>query len=101
MNKFRFAFVSRHTPTAEQMSLAEKAGIDLIPIGDMDAFSVTPEDIETHGDFAGVVVVHPAAALRLAPNFVIGVFENATRPVAGGKPTFYAKSLQVYDLSNR
>jgi hypothetical protein len=45
-----------------------------------------------------VVVVHPAAALGLAPYFEVGVFENEQRSEEGGKLTFFAKSLHIYDL---
>jgi len=48
--------------------------------------------------FEGAVVVHPAAALRLARCFIIGVFENANRAPAGEKPQFEAKALHLFDL---
>ena len=95
-NYFKFAFISRHTPTSEQIEIADKKGIELIPIGDRDAFTVTPGDISKAGDFDGVVVVHPAAALSLASEYTIGVFENAIRPAEGDRPTFYAKALHLY-----
>jgi hypothetical protein len=91
----RFAFISRHQPTAEQFALAEQNGIVLIPVGDMDAFTVNAADI---GDFEGVVVVHPAAAMRLSSKYIIAVFENGTRPEEGGKPSFFAKDLHIYDM---
>jgi hypothetical protein len=92
----QFAFISRHTPTSEQIKIAAEKGIELISIGDRDAFTVTPSDIENAGDFDGVVVVHPAAALSLISTFTIGVFENAIRPAEGDRPTFYAKALHLY-----
>jgi hypothetical protein len=94
----KFAFLTRHAPTAGQIAIAERAGIILEPIGDRDAFSVTVADIDAAGAFDGVVVVHPAAALRLASAFVIGVFENANRAHEGEKPSFEAVSLHLYDL---
>ena len=98
MNRNRtFAFISRHRPTAEQSALAAEQGIDLVPIGDADAFSVTKEFVDGNGDFQGVVVVHPAAALRLAPAFMVGVYENGHRPAEGDKPAFFAKALHVFD----
>ena len=96
--RFRFAFISRHTPTDEQFALAKMASIELIPVGDLEAFTVAPEDLEPFGQFDGAIVVHPAAAMRLAGDLIIGVYENASRTAEGGKPTFYAKSLQIYDL---
>jgi hypothetical protein len=94
----QFAFISRHTPTPEQVALAAAQEIELIPIGDTDAFSVQPGFVYEAGPFEGVVVVHPAAAMRLCSNFLIGVFENATRPGEGDKPQFVAKSLHIYDM---
>lgn len=94
----QFAFITRHNPTPEQQALAAEQGIELIAIGDADAFTVTPGFVYEQGDFEGVVVVHPAAALRLCSEFVVGVFENATRSGEGEKPGFFAKALHVYDL---
>jgi len=94
----KFAFISRHEPTPEQAVLAAEQGILLIPIGDCDAFNVTPSFVDEAGAFEGVVVVHPAAALRLAPTFIIGVFENGTRPGVGERPQFVAKALHLYNL---
>lgn len=93
----KFAFISRHEPTAEQRAMAADCDIELVSIGDRDAFSVTPADIEQAGDFDGVVVVHPAAAMRLAGQYQIGVFENANRAAPGERPTFTAIALWLYD----
>lgn len=95
----RFAFISRHVPTAGQLQLAADKGIILVQIGDRDAFTVTDTDLIDHDDgpFVGVVVVHPAAAMRLCGTFLIGVFENANRAPEGEKPSFEAVSLHIYD----
>ena len=77
----------------------------LVPVVDVDAFSVTDDDIfevaQIHqiDEFDGVVVVHPAAALRLCRSFIIRVFENANRAPVGEKPEFKAKAFHLYDLS--
>lgn len=94
----KFAFISRHTPTDGQLQIAKEYGIELVHIGDRDAFSVAVSDIYEAGAFDGVVVVHPAAAMRLAGSFLIGVFENANRAPAGERPQFEAKALHIYDL---
>jgi hypothetical protein len=94
----RFAFISRHTPTPAQFTLAEQQGIELIHIGDADAFTVSPSWVYERGAFEGVVIVHPAAALRLAGTFLIGVFENANRAPEGAPPQFEAKSLHIFDM---
>lgn len=96
--KANFAFISRHSPTPGQISLAAEQGIELVPIGDMDAFTVLPKDVAAHGAFVGVVVVHPAAALRLAGTFKVGIFENANRAPEGERPQFEAAALHVYDM---
>lgn len=93
-----FAFISRHAPTQGQIEMAAAQGIELAHVGDADAFSVGAGFVHHHGPFEGVVVVHPAAALRLAPQFLVGVFENANRAPIGEPPRFEAVSLQVYDL---
>jgi hypothetical protein len=99
-----FAFISRHTPTQEQIDLCEQQGINLIHIGDFDAFSVIADDVEHAvaqidefaGELEGVIVVHPALALRLYDYFIVGVFENGNRTPEGEKPQFYAKALHLY-----
>lgn len=99
----KFAFISRHTPTAEQVKLAAEQGITLHAIGDADAFTVDLAFVHEAGyrldiSFEGVIVVHPAAALRLCPEFIIGVFENANRAPEGAPPSFSAKALHTFDF---
>ena len=72
----KFAFASRHQPTQGQIDMAADKGIELIVVGDFDAFSVTPEDIEEFGEFDGVIVVHPAMAMNLYEFYQIGVFQR-------------------------
>lgn len=95
----RFAFISRHVPTTGQLQLAADQGITLIQVGDRDAFTVNVPDLMDHpdGPFNGVVIVHPAAAMRLCSEFLIGVFENANRAPEGEKPSFEAVSFHIYD----
>lgn len=98
-----FAFISRHAPTPEQYALAEAEGIRMFHIGDADAFTVGNSFVHEAASrlgvaFEGVVVVHPAAALRLASEFMVGVFENANRAEPGQPPQFSAKALHLYDL---
>lgn len=94
----RFAFLSRHQPTKQQEVLADFQEIQLVSIGDKDAFTVSPEDIKAHGDFDGVVVVHPAAAMNLRKEYHIGIFKNAARPPVGApipsEPQF--ESLRIW-----
>jgi hypothetical protein len=94
----KFAFISRHAPTDGQKQMAADKGIELAHVGDADAFSIIPSWIDEQGAFDGVVVVHPAAALRLAHTFAVGVFENANRAPVGEKPQFEAVAFHIYDL---
>jgi hypothetical protein len=94
----KFLFISRHTPTAEQHDLAADMMVELHHVGDADAFSVTQGWVDDQGAFEGVVVVHPNAALLLAPRFLIGVFENANRAPVGEAPQFLAVAFHIHDL---
>ena len=90
----RFAFISRHEPTPGQIALAAAEGIELVAVGDRDAFTI---DAAEFAGFEGAVVVHPAAALKLYyAGLGIGIFENAARPAEGGKPAFEAKALHLF-----
>lgn len=109
-----FAFISRHTPTQGQIDLAAVQGIRLLHIGDLDGFSIDPDEVAYRltsllGDFdhtpypewrreqvGGVIVVHAAAALRLLPHFDVGVFENTNRAPEGEKPSYEAGALHVW-----
>lgn len=97
------AFISRHAPTAEQVALAADQGFNLIHVGDADAFTVGNSFVYAAAArldvrLEAVAVVHPAAALRLCLEFVVGVFENANRAAPGQPPQFVAKALHVFDM---
>lgn len=92
----KFAFISRHTPTAEQVELAVAQEIELIPIGDLDGFTVTAEQVARHGKFDGVAVVHAGAALRLQFDYEILLFENGNRAPEGEKPSFVAVACHLF-----
>ncbi len=98
-----FAFISRHAPTEGQLAMAAEQGIALHHVGDADAFTVGAGFVHDAGNrldvtFEGVVVVHPAAALRLCSEFLVGVFENANRAPVGAPPQFEALALHVFDM---
>lgn len=110
MKLLKFAFVSRHVPTQEQNDMARSHGIELHHVGDVDAFTGSVEkSLEDYcwkqtseegrtmfpSDFVGLVVVHPALALRYINEFSIGVFENENRAAVGEKPQFFPKSLFI------
>jgi len=90
------AFISRHKPTVEQHKLAASEGFELVEIGDMDAFNISISDVRAHGHFVGVVVVHPAAALRLIAAFDVLIFENSNRAPEDERPQFKATALHVF-----
>lgn len=92
------AFISRHKPTGRQVELAREQGFELLHVGDADAFRVGPGFVHEAGPFEAVAVVHPAAALRLCGEFIVGVFENANRAKDGERPQFEAVALHVWDL---
>ncbi len=51
------------------------------------------------GSDEGVVVVHPAAAVRaMRQGLKVGVFENGSRAAEDGKPSFYPVKFWVYDV---
>lgn len=101
----KFAFVSRHVPTVSQIEMAGRAGIELIHVGDADAFG--PLDINEikakanleKGEYiVGYVVVHPAMAMKFVNHSHVGIFENANRAPEGAKPTFEAVALHLFAL---
>lgn len=95
-----FAMISRHAPSQEQIEMAAAQNIEIDYIGDRDAFTVCLDDVQTGPvPYRGVIVVHPAMAMRLASHFMIGVFENANRAPIGEKPDFKPTRLEVYDLT--
>jgi hypothetical protein len=95
----RFAFISRHEPTARQVSLAEERGIELVHVGDRDAFRFDPNEFawkrgQPSRRYDGAIVVHAAMALRLVGKLSwIGVFENGARENGGFEPV----ALHVYE----
>lgn len=92
----KFAFVSRHKPTPEQIEIAARHGGKLVEVGDRDAFTIDPYEFR---EYRLVIVVHPAAALRLFHHGIdVGVFENGNRAPEGEKPEFYAKALHWFEL---
>lgn len=94
----RFAFISRHPATKEQTEICAKNGIEIEHVGDFDGFTVTVNQIDEHGRFDGVICAHVGMAMRLAPSFLIGTFENGNRAAIGEKPDFFAKNLHIWDL---
>lgn len=91
----KFAFISRHVPNQTQIDLAAQKGIELVHVGDRDAFSVSHDEFRS---FDGVVVVHPAMALRLLTTMnMIGVFNNVNRAPVGEKPQFEATQFHIFE----
>jgi hypothetical protein len=88
--------MSRHDITEDQHRLASEQNVQLVKIDDLDAYSVFPEDVAEYGDFDGVVVVNPAAAMRLHGTYDIGVFRAENRAEPGSQPDYRAVLFQVY-----
>ena len=93
----KFAFISRHVPTSDQVAIAAAIGIELVHVGDRDAFAFSVSDAEKlREEFAGVVCVHPLIAMHcLLADLNVGVFENINRAEVGQPPQFKASRLVV------
>jgi hypothetical protein len=95
-------FISRHTPTPDQIALAHSQFTAISHVGDMDAFA-SENDIEKAlqtlfkrelASKVSVCAVHPRiAAIAQRMGFKLAFFENETRAPEGAKPTFHAKAL--------
>ena len=77
-----FLFIYDYLPTITQNQLASEYGINLVWIGEKapSATSVTSKYVFDMGNkmdiiFEGIVTKNPAIALKLAEDFIIGVFE--------------------------
>ena len=89
----KFLFISRHEPNAKQVELAQEQGIELISVGDLDAFSPDLQDqIDLHilsHKAKGVVAVHPLVAVNAKEmGLRFGSFRNVNRAPVGEKPQF-------------
>ena len=93
---YTFAFIGRQGPTDSQIKLAKEKNIELIYIGDHNPFKVDIYCIQRKGDFHGVVVSHPAAAMRLSSYLPVGVFEHKFKLSMYERPNFEAISFHVY-----
>ena len=93
-------FVSRHDPTADQLTLAP----GLIKVPDINGYDRSAINAllreARHSGVDHIVVVNAAMALNIATLAIergeflcIGIFENAARAAEGAKPTFEAKAL--------
>jgi hypothetical protein len=91
----KVAFISRHSPSDEQIKLAAQAGMALDHVGDADAFNAT-ELYDKSGFYDYVCVVHPAAALFLMPHKGVIVFKNESRSEPGQPPKFSTTEMHVF-----
>lgn len=109
-NQNHIVFVSRHSPTAEQIKLAQNRGFALTHVGDLDAFASEVELVEwiesicqriesdNYSNAFTLCAVHPRiAAIAYRIGMDLAFFENGTRPADGDKPTFFASSLHVME----
>ena len=95
--EYTYAFISKYPPTPSQIEMASRYGITLDYVGDRNAFHFSPTE---YSKFDGVIVSHPAMALRLLDcKRTIGVFENVLGPEDPGTPNhkvWVAKRLHIY-----
>lgn len=89
----KMACITRHEITKEQHELAEEVGYKLHPIGDFNAFTVTSDEVKSHGDFDAVCVVHVAMGMRLQSDYTVACYENSDRSPVGEPPQFFATAL--------
>ena len=101
----KFAFISRHVPTPEQIRLAESKGIELVHVGDCDAFDPKCLDAWFPDDYSkrkykGLIAVHPAVFLTAIGKHItfMGVFENRNRAAEGEKPQFVCSNLHLWNV---
>ena len=90
-----FLFIDDYLPTTTQDQLASEYDINLVWIGEkapsstyMSAAYVLNMGNKMGMVFEGVVTKNPAIALKLAENFIIGIFEMRQDTVA---------SFHIYD----
>jgi hypothetical protein len=94
----KFAIFSKYAPTPEQINLAKAKGADLVSINrEFDGFKITPADVKPFGSFDGVVVVHPAAAMQLCEEYLIGIFQNRNDAGPGERRALTATSFRIWD----
>lgn len=96
----KFAFIGRHVPSPEQHAMAAAQGVELVPVGDIDAFAFAPNTMPDlyRAGYEGIVTAHALIALIARRHgLAVGVFENGQRPGEGGPPTFFAKSFVIVD----
>lgn len=76
----RYAFVSRHVPTYSQIEVAKQKGVEIVHVGDRDAWNTDWTQFEKDG-FHGIIVVHPWSALQAynQTTLDVGVFNNVKR----------------------
>lgn len=90
----KYAFISRHKPTPEQIEQAKAVGVEIVHVGDADAFNFSLANL---AGYEGIVCVHPVIAMKaMCSGYEIGIFENANRAPEGAKPEFYSKSFHRY-----
>jgi hypothetical protein len=87
--------------------MALHQGFSLVHVGDVNAFDTSAVRLKAKG-YAAACCVHPAAALALATmpkkegevseNLTVLLFENGSRPVEGGPPSFTPVKLHQFRL---
>ncbi|MEZ8733870.1 hypothetical protein [Vibrio sp. 10N.239.312.D08] len=81
----------------DQIAIALEQDYEMIPIGELNAFSITPSDIEEIGEFDAVCVEHAAMALNLIKRYEVCVFEQENIAPEGEPLTLKAKELHTFN----
>ena len=93
-------FISRHNLTKSQTDLLERAGCVGETVADFDAFA-SESDLKDlirglkSQEVRLVITVHQLLAMRLAPHFKVGTFNNKTRASLGQPPDFFTDQLVI------
>ena len=99
----KFLFISRHEPSQKQRELAVDQRVQLIHVGDLDAFADDLEKqiaaLDEKYEADGVVAVHPLIALMAARmSLPCGCFRNVNRAPVGEKPQFDTDLFVVFSV---
>lgn len=98
-----FIFISRHEPLSSQFELAAAQGVNLIHVGDLDAFDKLRmgriAGLAAANKAEGVVAVHPLIAIAaFKAGLAIGSFNNVNRAPIGQKPDFHTTEFQIEEV---
>jgi hypothetical protein len=93
----QMAVITKQMIPLEQITIALEHGYEMVPVGDFNAFTITPRDIEAFGEFDAVCVDHAAMALNLIKHYEVCVFEHENIAPEGEPLTLKVKELHKFN----